>query len=95
VFERSLSKSSPLEKTRSKLANPVELSWGLAGVSTGVASFDGDLRIGIVETGFTLNGQNYSHRKISEILLVDLSGSSCGGGGVAVNPFKARDGLTR
>ena len=24
-FERSLSKSSPLEKTRSKLANPVEL----------------------------------------------------------------------
>ena len=28
VFERSRSKSLPLEKTRSKLANPVELSWG-------------------------------------------------------------------
>jgi len=28
VFERSRSKSSPLEKTRSTLANPVELSWG-------------------------------------------------------------------
>jgi len=26
VFERSRSKSSPLEKTRSKLANPVELT---------------------------------------------------------------------
>jgi len=54
VFERSKSKISPLEKTLSKLANPVELSWGLAGVSTGVASFDWDLRIGIFETGFTL-----------------------------------------
>jgi len=47
VFERPRSKSSPLEKPRSKLANPVELSWGLAGVSTGVASFNGDLLIGI------------------------------------------------
>jgi len=47
VFERSRSKSSPLEKTRSKLADPVELSWGLAGGSTGVASFDGDLLIAI------------------------------------------------
>jgi len=28
VLQRSRSKSSPLEKTRSKLANPVELSWG-------------------------------------------------------------------
>jgi len=28
VFERSRSKSWPLEKTRSKVANPVELSWG-------------------------------------------------------------------
>ena len=28
IFERSRSKSSPLEKIRSKLANPVELSWG-------------------------------------------------------------------
>jgi len=42
-FERSPPRSSPLEKTRSKLANPVEL----AVVFTGVASFDGDLRIGI------------------------------------------------
>jgi len=56
VFERSRSKSSPLEKPRSKLSKPVELSWGLAGVSTGVASFDGDLLIGIFQTGFTLNG---------------------------------------
>jgi len=47
VLQRSRSKSSPLEKNRSKLANPVELSWGLVGVSTGVASFDGDLLIGI------------------------------------------------
>jgi len=47
VFERSRSKSSPLEKPRSKLANPVELSWGLAGGSTRVANFDRDLRIGI------------------------------------------------
>jgi len=34
----------------------VELSWGLAGVSTGVASFDGDLLIGIFWTGFALTG---------------------------------------
>jgi len=47
-FERSRSKSSPLEKTRSKLANPVELSWGLAGVSTGVASSNGDSLIGFI-----------------------------------------------
>jgi len=47
VFERSRSNSSPLEKTRSILANPVELSWGLAGISTGVARFDRDLLIGI------------------------------------------------
>ena len=45
VFFRSRSKSSPLEKTRTQLANPVELSWGLAEVSTGVASFDGGLLI--------------------------------------------------
>jgi len=55
-FERSQSKKTPLEKPRSKLANPVELSWGLAGVSTGVASVDGDLLIGIFWTGFTLTG---------------------------------------
>ena len=47
VFERSRFKSSPLEKTRSTRANPVELSWGSAGVSTGVASFDGDFLIGM------------------------------------------------
>jgi len=35
----------PLEKPQSKLANPVELSWGLAGGSTGVVSFNGDLLI--------------------------------------------------
>jgi len=49
-LQRSRSKSSPLEKTRSKLANPVELRWclGFRPVSTGVASFDRDLLIGIV-----------------------------------------------
>jgi len=56
IFERSRSNSSPLEKTRSKLANPVELSWDLAGVSTGVASFNRNLLIGFFWTGFALNG---------------------------------------
>ena len=51
VFERSQSKSSPLEKTRSKLANPVELNRFrpvIDGVLTGVASFNGDFLIGII-----------------------------------------------
>ena len=50
IFERSRSKSSPLEKARSKLANPVELTGfdrGKLGVSTVVASFNEDLLIGI------------------------------------------------
>jgi len=50
VFERSRSKRSPLDRTRSKLANPVELPGFepvIAGASTGVASFNGDLLIGI------------------------------------------------
>ena len=51
-FERSRSKSSPLEKTRSRLANLVELSWGF----DRIASFDRDLLIGIFLTGFTLSG---------------------------------------
>ena len=45
VFEQTRSKSSQLEKTQSKLANPIEFSWGLAGGSTGIASFNGDLLI--------------------------------------------------
>jgi len=51
VFERSRSKSSPLEQTRSKLANPVELTGfrpGLAAISTGFARFNRDLLIGIL-----------------------------------------------
>ena len=47
VSQRSRSKSSPLEKTRSKLANPVELNWAFLPVSTGVASFDRVLLIGV------------------------------------------------
>ena len=76
VFEPSRSKSLPLEKTRSKLANPVELSWGLAAVLTGVASFDGDLLIGIFGTGFTLTelvSISFSGRDP----ISDLPGASC------------------
>jgi len=51
-----------LRKPGQKLANPVELSWVLAGVSTGVVSFDGDFLLGIFETGFTLIGLFYSLR---------------------------------
>ena len=54
VFERSRSKSSPLDETRSKLAKTRS---SLAGISTRVASFDGDLLIGNFLTGFTLTGQ--------------------------------------
>jgi len=67
VFERSRSKSSPLEQTRSKLANPVELTGfdqGLAAISTGVAIFNRDLLIGIFWTGFTLSGL---YRSISSL----------------------------
>ena len=63
-FERSRSKSSPLEKSRSKLANPVELSWGSAGVSTGVARFDGDLLINILLTVVTLTGHLYTEERV-------------------------------
>ena len=45
ILQQSRSKSSPLVNTRSKLANPVKLSWGVRPVSTGVASFDRDLLI--------------------------------------------------
>ena len=71
-FERSQSKSSPLEKIRSKLANSVELSWGLAGVTTRVASFDGDLLIGIFWTGFTLTGLFNTYSRASENETLDF-----------------------
>ena len=51
AFEPSRSKSSPLEKTRSKLAKS-----SLTGGSTGVASFDRDLLIGFGLTRFTVSG---------------------------------------
>jgi len=46
-----------LRKKRSKLAKPGRAYRITAGVSTGVASFNGDLLIGIFFTGSTLAGQ--------------------------------------